>query len=49
VDNPASLHVLAKLGFRRIGVRTSLSLARNERVEHIATVLTRRRFRSLKA
>jgi RimJ/RimL family protein N-acetyltransferase len=48
VDNPASLHVLAKLGFRRIGLRTSLSLARNERVDHVATVLTRARFRSLK-
>jgi RimJ/RimL family protein N-acetyltransferase len=48
VDNPASLHLLGKLGFRRVGVRNSRSLARNERLEHIATVLTRARYRSLK-
>ena len=45
-DNPASLHLLAKLGFRRVGIRNSRSLARNQRLEHIATVLTRRRFQS---
>jgi RimJ/RimL family protein N-acetyltransferase len=44
-DNPASLRVLVKLGFRRIGIRTSLSLARGQRLEHIATVLTRTRYR----
>jgi len=43
-DNPASLHVLAKLGFRRIGIRNSRSLARNQHLEHIATVLTRARY-----
>jgi RimJ/RimL family protein N-acetyltransferase len=49
VDNPASLRVLAKIGFRRIGMRTSLSLARNQRVDHVATVLTRARFWSYRA
>jgi RimJ/RimL family protein N-acetyltransferase len=43
-DNPASLHVLAKLGFRRVGVRNSRSLARNQHLQHIATVLTRARY-----
>jgi RimJ/RimL family protein N-acetyltransferase len=48
VDNHASLHVLAKLGFRIIGRRNSRSLARDEPLQHIATVLTRARYRSRK-
>jgi ribosomal-protein-alanine N-acetyltransferase len=48
VDNPASLHVLVKLGFRPIGRRNSRSLARDEPLQHIATVLTRARFLSRK-
>ena len=45
VDNPASLRVQQKLGFRRIGVGIKRSLARNSEVAHIDTVLTPARFR----
>ena len=44
VDNPASLRVQAKLGFRRIGLGTRRSLARGTEVAHIDTVLTPARF-----
>jgi RimJ/RimL family protein N-acetyltransferase len=42
--NAASLRVQAKLGFRLIGVSRRGALARGETVDHIDTVLTRRRF-----
>jgi RimJ/RimL family protein N-acetyltransferase len=44
VDNAASRRLLARLGFRPLGFRVSQSLARGGRHEHIATVLTRKRF-----
>jgi RimJ/RimL family protein N-acetyltransferase len=44
VDNPASMRVQRKLGFRRIGVSQRHGLARGRPVPHIDTVLTRRRF-----
>jgi RimJ/RimL family protein N-acetyltransferase len=44
IDNPASLNVQRKLGFRETGVSRRLSLARGGEVEHIDTVLTRARF-----
>jgi RimJ/RimL family protein N-acetyltransferase len=44
LDNPASLHLVAKLGFRPVGRRNGLSRARGERVDFLATVLPRRRF-----
>jgi ribosomal-protein-alanine N-acetyltransferase len=47
VDNPASLHVLVKLGFRPTRRPEAQSLARNEPRQHIATVLTRVRFQGL--
>jgi ribosomal-protein-alanine N-acetyltransferase len=47
VDNRASMRVQHKLGFRPIGRRDSLSLARGVTVTHIDTVLTRRRFKAL--
>jgi RimJ/RimL family protein N-acetyltransferase len=47
VDNPASLHVQAKLGFERTGRREVFCLARGHAVEHIDTVLTRDRWREL--
>ena len=43
-DNPASLRVQEKLGFRRIGLGTRRSLARGTEVAHIDTVLTPARF-----
>lgn len=45
IDNPRSLRVQQKLGFRRISRRRMLSLARGHEVEHIDTVLTPARFR----
>jgi RimJ/RimL family protein N-acetyltransferase len=42
--NTASMRVQVKLGFRRIGVSPKISLARDSVIEHIDTVLTRRRF-----
>lgn len=48
-DNPASLRVQAKLGFREIGRRQVECLARGRKVEHIDTVLTRAVFRRLTA
>jgi len=45
VDNPASLRVQHKLGFRRVGVGLKRSLARGSEVAHIDTVLTPARFR----
>lgn len=47
VDNPASLRVQAKLGFRENGRRQVECLARGRKVEHIDTVLTRAVFRRL--
>jgi RimJ/RimL family protein N-acetyltransferase len=44
-DNPRSLRVQEKLGFRRIGRRRMRSLARGTEVEHIDTVLTPALFR----
>lgn len=44
-DNPASLRVQAKLGFRRVGASIKRSLARRAEVAHIDTVLTPGRFR----
>jgi RimJ/RimL family protein N-acetyltransferase len=44
VDNPASRHLLAKLGFKGVGFRHGRSLARGAPVQHIATVLARVRF-----
>ena len=44
-DNPASLRVQMKLGFRRTGLSERRSLARGHGVAHIDTVLTRARFR----
>lgn len=46
-DNPASLRVQAKLGFRRIGISQRPSLARGHTVPHIDTILTRRRHKAL--
>jgi RimJ/RimL family protein N-acetyltransferase len=46
-DNPGSRRVQAKLGFRRVGLSGRRSLARNAVVEHIDTVLTRRRSEAL--
>jgi RimJ/RimL family protein N-acetyltransferase len=46
-DNPASLRVQVKLGFREIGRRQVECLARGRKVEHIDTVLTRAVFRRL--
>ena len=45
-DNPASLRVQMKLGFRRVGVGPRLCLARGAKVAHIDTVLTPGRFRA---
>jgi RimJ/RimL family protein N-acetyltransferase len=45
VDNPASLRVQDKLGFERLGMSRRPSLARGGDVDHIDTILTRRRFR----
>jgi RimJ/RimL family protein N-acetyltransferase len=47
VDNPASLHVQAKLGFERTGQRQVFCVARGHAVDHIDTVLTRERYRAL--
>jgi len=44
VDNPASLRVQVKLGFRRVGLGTRYSVGRGARSEHIDTVLPRARF-----
>ena len=44
VDNPASLHVQEKLGFRRTGRSRRQSLARGHLVEHIDTALSRAGF-----
>jgi len=49
VDNPASLRVQVKLGFRETGRRQVECLARGRKVEHIDTVLTRAVFRRLVA
>jgi RimJ/RimL family protein N-acetyltransferase len=46
VDNPASQRVAEKLGFRRVGVGISRSLARGGEVAHIHAVLTAARFRA---
>jgi RimJ/RimL family protein N-acetyltransferase len=43
-DNPASLRVQAKLGFRKVGVGLKRSLARQTEVAHIDTVLVPARF-----
>ena len=45
--NDASLRVQIKLGFRRIGISRRGSLALGRRVDHIDTVLTRRRFEAV--
>lgn len=45
--NTASLRVQTKLGFRRIGIGRRMALAQGRTVEHIDTVLTRRRFEAL--
>jgi RimJ/RimL family protein N-acetyltransferase len=44
VDNAASRRLLARLGFRPLGVRAGPSLAHGAPREHIATILTRKRF-----
>ncbi len=44
VDNPASLRIVRKLGFRVIGRRTGRWLARTEPVDFVATVLPSRGF-----
>jgi RimJ/RimL family protein N-acetyltransferase len=44
VDNPASLRVQDKLGFRWTGRREVFCVARGHAVEHIDTALTRERF-----
>jgi RimJ/RimL family protein N-acetyltransferase len=49
IDNPASLRVQVKLGFREIGRRQVECLARGRKVEHIDTVLTRAVFQRLTA
>jgi RimJ/RimL family protein N-acetyltransferase len=49
IDNPASLRVQTKLGFRETGRRQVECLARGRKVEHIDTVLTRAVFRRLVA
>ena len=46
VDNPASQRVAQKLGFRRVGIGFSRSLARGGEVAHIHAVLTAARFRA---
>ncbi len=43
-DNPASLHVQKKLGFKLTGSGPLWSQARGEMVEHVRTELTRRDF-----
>jgi RimJ/RimL family protein N-acetyltransferase len=48
-DNPASLHVQAKLGFERIGTRLVHCLARDSSIEHVDTLLTRERYDALNA
>lgn len=40
VDNPASLHIQEKLGFRPVGVSQVYCLARGEMLDHVDTVLT---------
>ena len=45
VDNPASLRIQEKLGFRPVGRSWKRSLARGAAVEHTDTVLTPARFR----
>ena len=45
VDNPASLRIQEKLGFRPVGRNWKRSLARGAAVEHTDTVLTPARFR----
>lgn len=49
IDNPASLRVQVKLGFRETGRRQVECLARGRKVEHIDTVLTRAVFQRLTA
>jgi ribosomal-protein-alanine N-acetyltransferase len=46
-DNSRSRRVQAKLGFRHVGISRRRSLARGTMVDHIDTVLTRRRHESL--
>lgn len=46
VDNLASQRVAQKLGFRRVGIGVSRSLARGGEVAHIHAVLTAARFRA---
>lgn len=48
-DNPASLRVQVKLGFREVGRRQVECLARGAKVEHIDTLLTRAVFQRLAA
>jgi RimJ/RimL family protein N-acetyltransferase len=48
-DNPASLRVQEKLGFRRVGTHRATSLARGSEVDDIDTVLERARFREFAA
>jgi RimJ/RimL family protein N-acetyltransferase len=43
-SNAASLRVQIKLGFRRIGISRRYALARKQTVDHIDTVLSRRRY-----
>ncbi|MQT12782.1 GNAT family N-acetyltransferase [Segnochrobactrum spirostomi] len=45
VDNPASLRVQSKLGFKIVGRSELFCLARGVAVAHIDTILTRQRFR----
>jgi RimJ/RimL family protein N-acetyltransferase len=47
VDNPASLRVQEKLGFRQVGTSRRFSLARACMVEHIDTLLTRAQFEEI--
>jgi RimJ/RimL family protein N-acetyltransferase len=47
VDNAASLRVQVKLGFQRIGFSRRTALAQGRMIDHIDTVLTRRRFEAL--
>jgi RimJ/RimL family protein N-acetyltransferase len=49
VGNAASLRVQEKLGFEQIGTRRVHCLARRRRLDHIDTLLTRRRFAALVA
>lgn len=44
IDNPTSLRLQEKLGFKRTGMTHQISMARGVEVEHIDTVLTRARF-----